>query len=98
MKDFVPDFEDVLQFLKTLKHDTLLFGEYNIDIIKDSKDNSDYESLIATYCFKRQNLQHTRVTETSSTCLDDLLTSFPVKHEQLKQPSVIITQLLVNYI
>ena len=84
MKKFPPDFEDLLQFLKNLKHDTKLFGDFNIDTTKESKDKSDYENLIAADRFKRQNSEPTRVTPTSSTCLDHLLTRFPVKNESIK--------------
>ena len=41
MKDFLPKFEDLLQFLRTLKHDTILYGDFNIDSIKESKDKAD---------------------------------------------------------
>ena len=83
MKDFLPDFEDFLQFIRNLKHDTKLFGDFDIDTIKDSKDNSDYENLITAFYFNRQNSEPIRVTPTSSTCLDHFSTS-PVKHETIK--------------
>ena len=45
MNDFLPNFEELLQFLRTLKHEAILFGDFNIDTIKDSKDKSDYQNL-----------------------------------------------------
>ena len=83
MKDFLPDFEDLLQFLKNLKLDKKLFGDFNIDTVKDSKDKSDYENLITAYCFNRQNSESTGVTPTSSTCLGHFSTS-PVRNETIK--------------
>ena len=84
LKDFLPIFEDVPQFLRILQHDTKSFGDFTIDAIKDSKHKSDYENLIPAFCFRRQISEPSRVTPTSSTCLDYLLTSFPVKHETIK--------------
>ena len=55
MKNSLPDFERLLQFLRTLKHDTKLFGNLNKDATKGSKDKSDYEIFITTDCFNRQN-------------------------------------------
>ena len=84
MKYFLPDFEDLLQFSRTLKYDTILFDDFNNDTIKESKDQSDYENLITAYCVRRQNSEPTRVTPTSSTCLDHLLTGLPIKTETIK--------------
>ena len=53
MEDFVPDFEDLLQFLRNPKHGTILFGDFNFHTIKESKGWSDYENLLTAYCFKR---------------------------------------------
>ena len=74
----------MLQFLRTPKHDTILFGDFNNIAIKDSKKKSDNENLITADCFKRQILEPTRVTPTSSTCLDHLLTSFPIGHKTIE--------------
>ena len=87
MKYFLRDFEDLLQFSRTLKYDSILFDDFNNDTIKESKDQSDYENLITAYCVRRQNSEPTRVTPTSSTCLDHLLTGLPIKAKQLKQHS-----------
>ena len=84
MKDFLLNFEDLLLFLRTLKHYSVLFGDFNIDTLKENEDRSDYENLITAYCFKRQNSEPTRVTPTSLTCSDHLLISFPVKNETYK--------------
>ena len=84
MKGFLHNFEDLIHFLRTFKRNTILFGDFNIDTIKESKDKSDYENLITAYCFKRQNSEPTRVTPTSPTGLDHLLTRCPVKNETIK--------------
>ena len=56
---FFPEFELLLQFLRSLKHDTILFGLFNIDTIKDSADKIKYENLLLAYNFRRQTVsQH----------------------------------------
>ena len=82
--DFLTHFEDLLHFLRPLKHDTILSGDFNIDIFRESKGKLDYENLITAHCFKLQNSEPTGVTPTSSICLDHLETSFPVKNETIK--------------
>ena len=81
---FFPEFELLLQFLRSLKHDTIIFGDFNIDTIKDSADKTNYENLLLAYNFKRQNSEPTRVTSTSSTCLDHYITSYTTTNQTEK--------------
>ena len=53
---FLQEFEKLLEFLRRLKNDTTLCGDFNIDTIKASKDKSDYEKLLSAFDFKRQIL------------------------------------------
>ena len=83
--NFLQAFEHLLEFLRNLKHDTILCGDFNIDIIKDSKEKLEYENLLLAYDFKRQNSDPTRVTPTSATCLDHISsTSYQIKTETIK--------------
>ena len=47
----MPEFETVLIFLRSLKHDTVSFVDFNIDIIKESKVETDYENILRAYDF-----------------------------------------------
>ena len=98
MKVFLHNFEDLLQILEALKHDTILFGDSNIDTIKESKDKSHYENLITASCFKRQNSEPTRASLTSTACLNHLPTNFSVETKKLKEHSSIIRRSLAKYI
>ena len=82
--NFLQAFEHLLEFLRNLKHDTVLCGDFNIDTIKDSKEKLEYENLLLAYDFKRQNSDPTRVTPTSATCLDHISTSYQIKTETIK--------------
>ena len=78
------EFEKLLEFLGRLKNDTILCGDFNIDTIIESKDKSDYEKLLLAFDFKRQNFEPTRVTPTSATCLDHIVTSYQINTETIK--------------
>ena len=62
----------------------LFAGDFNIDTIANSKDKYDYETLLLAFDFKCQNFEPTRVTATSSTCLDHVITSYQVKTETIQ--------------
>ena len=82
--NFLQAFEHLLEFLRNLKHDTILCGDFNIDTIKDSKEKLEHENLLLAYDFKRQNSDPTRVTPTSATCLDHISTSYQINTETIK--------------
>ena len=84
MSHFLPEFENLLQFLRKLKYDTVLFGDFNIDSLKYSTDRINYDNILSAYNFKRQNNEPTRVTATSSTCIDHLITSYQVENKTIK--------------
>ena len=81
---FLQEFEKLLEFLRRLKNDTILCGDFNIDTIKESKDKSEYEKLLLAFDFERQNFEPTRVTPTSATCLDHIVTSYQINTETIK--------------
>ena len=82
----------LLEFLQRLQIDTILCGDFNIDTIKESKEKSDYKRLLLAFDYKRQSCEPTRVTPTSATCLDHIVTSYQILNELSKQQSVIISQ------
>ena len=65
----MPKFENLFTFLRTLRHDTIIFGEFVIDTIKESKIETDYENILRAYDFEQQISVPTGVT-TAATCLD----------------------------
>ena len=67
---------------RKLKNDTVLFGDFNIDCLKNSLDRTNYENILSAYNYKRQNSEPTRVTATSST--DHLITSYQVERKTIK--------------
>ena len=67
-----------------MSNDTIICGDFNIDTIANSKDKYDYETLLLAFDFKRQNFEPTRITATSSTCLDHVITSYQVKTETIQ--------------
>ena len=65
-----------MTFLRSLKHDTVIFGDFNVDMLADSKSRKDYEKWLYAFDFKQQNVQPTSVTATSYTCLDEIIARF----------------------
>ena len=78
------EFENSLEFLRRLQNDTILCDDFNIDTIKVSQDKSDYEKLLLAFDFKRQNVEPTRVTPTSATCLNHIVISYQINTEIIK--------------
>ena len=81
---FLDLFESLLLFLKTLKHDCTLFGDFNIDTVTDDNEKRKYVNLLAAYENEIQNSSPTRVTTTSSTCLDHVISGFPIEIKTVK--------------
>ena len=63
---------------------TILCGDFKIDTIKKSKDKSDYEKLLLAFDFRRQNFEPSRITPTSATCHDHIVTNYLIKTETTK--------------
>ena len=42
---FLPEFELLFQLLRRVKHDTIIFEDFNIDTIKDSAEKIKYKNL-----------------------------------------------------
>ena len=81
---FLDLFESLLLFLKTLKHDCSLFGDFNIGTLTDESEKRNNVNLIAAYGYEIQNSSPTRVTTTSSTCLDHVISGFPIGIKTVK--------------
>ena len=81
MKQFLPDLENLLNFLRSLNDDSMIFGDFNIDTLVESKEMKDYKNLLTAFYYRKQNILLTRVTPTSATCLDHVITSFSVSTE-----------------
>ena len=84
LHQFFSELEKLLHFLKSLNEESMIFGDFNIDMLKNEKDKNDYVNLLLAYGFKVQNLLPTRVTPTSKTCIDHIITTKDQKTETLE--------------
>ena len=73
INNFIGYLETLLYFLKGLPGETLLFGDFNIDTLKDDLDRKKYVALLEAYDFEIQNKLPTRVTPTSKSCIDHMI-------------------------
>ena len=57
---------------------------YNVDTITDENEKHQYTIMLAAYGFAVQNNSPTRVTSTTTTCLDHVISSYTIETETLK--------------
>ena len=81
---FMPEFEKLLLFLKTLNNETIIFGDFNIDTLVESTEKKNYLDLLASFSYENQNFEPTRVTATSSTSLDHVSATKPLQTETIQ--------------
>ena len=84
MNFFLDEFEKLLNCLQEQKHDIIIFGDFNLDTLVESCDLSKYKNLLNCYSLSVRIFLPTRVTATSATCLDHVITSYPVNTKILK--------------
>ncbi len=75
--DFVKDFDHILKQLNTENKEIYILGDYNIDLLKVDSDRSthDYLDFIYSYSLIPTIYKPTRITETSATIIDNILTN-----------------------
>ena len=61
------ELEKLLYFLNSMNQEILVFGDFNIDTLKDEKVQRDYKNLVSAYCLGIINFEPTPVTPTSKT-------------------------------
>ena len=81
---FFAEFEALLYFLKTIKSESILFGDFNIDTLVEHKTKTDYINLLTAYDFQVSNSLPTRVTPISKTCIDHMITERMVTTETIQ--------------
>ena len=73
-----------MPFRKTLKCEKILFGDFNVDTLEEHKEQTDCTNILAAYDFQVRRFSPTRVTLTSKTCLDHMMTERTVKTETIQ--------------
>ena len=74
---FITDVEPISRIASNEKKEFYIMGDYNIDLLKDDSDRPthDYLDFIHSYCMIPSILKPTRITETSVTIIDNILTN-----------------------
>ena len=67
-----------------MNQEILIFGDFNIDTLKDEKAQRDYKNLLSAYNLVIRNFEPTRVTPTSKTCIDHFITTNAIETETLQ--------------
>ena len=76
--------ESLLSFLRSQKYDCIIFGDFNINKLVENSELINYTNLLAAYGFKIQNSEPTRVTSTTATCLDHIISSNDINTKTVK--------------
>ena len=64
----------MLHFFKSLKGESLIFGDFNIDILINEENKNVYESLLAAYNFRIRNYLPTRIQRLTQPCINHVIT------------------------
>ena len=75
-KNFLKTLSDVLNKLSYKDKKTILIGDFNCDYLKDN-DHREIKNLFVSYGYKQLIEKATRITETSETLIDVILTNSP---------------------
>ena len=59
--------------MKALSGEILLMGDLNIDIIRSQRNFIDYKNPLLSSDLEVQNIEPTRVTKISGTCIDNII-------------------------
>lgn len=87
---FKAKFDKLLHCLNKTNKTCFILGDYNIDLAKDDNDSNEFVNILHSSFFFPTINTFTRVTSTSSTIIDNILTN---AHEASLDPAVIITDI-----
>ena len=74
VKKFLEHFEKLLHFLTSIRSETVIFGDFNIDTLVNDTDSKNYKNLLMAFGFEVQNNLPTRITINSKSCIDHIIT------------------------
>ena len=74
MNNFLVHFEKLLHFLSSLRSETVIFGDFNIDTLIDVTDSRKYTNLLKAFGCEIRSILPTRITTISKSCLDHIIT------------------------
>lgn len=78
--------DDVLQKLGKLGKNIIVCGDLNVNLLEDSSNSLKIKNLFQSYNLNHLFLEPTRITATSSTCLDNIFTDIlPINKKIISQ-------------
>lgn len=82
---FLEDLDNTLCQINTEVDKVVLVGDFNIDLLKTTRQSTKLINLLATYSLIQVVSQPTRITATSQTLLDVICLSEDIEHEPCKE-------------
>lgn len=74
-KEYIKTFDKLLEFCFCEKKTVVIAGDFNVDFLSRNNDALDMLSLIRSYNFKAVVQENTRITCSSKTCIDNIITN-----------------------
>ena len=84
MDHFLQHFEKLLQFITSIKYETVFFGDFIINTLFDITDSTRYVNLLTAFGFELRKCSPTSITPISKSCLDYAITQNPVLTDTLE--------------
>lgn len=77
--------ENLLKLISTrdFSKNIVIGGDFNVDFLKNSNERHRLSNIMLLYNFRQKITEPTRVTSTSSKCIDLLFTNFNTRHSKL---------------
>lgn len=81
IKAFFSRLHEMLVLLSDMEKSVIIAGDFNIDVASDKEDRRIFESILQSFNIRITIRDYTRVTHSTETCLDNILTK--INHECL---------------
>ena len=93
---FNTDMDQILQILGTENKNCYMLGDYNIDLLKEetTRSISDFLDLIYSHHIIPSVTKPTRITETSATIIDNILTN---SNDELIRTNILVTDITDHF-
>ena len=82
---FIENFDKLLFELKQLKHECFITGDFNIDMRKETNESKKLTSVCESYNLEITSYEATRVTATTSTCIDLFIANKDIYSSEVKK-------------
>lgn len=77
-KAFLSKLAAMIELMYNSRYDHIICGDFNVDLLKDSRESLDLQNLFLEYNLKASIIEPTRITLKSKTCIDNFYVDFAI--------------------